>query len=656
MLETPVWLTSTMQLGRVYDAACELELARHPEVADDVCIPVVAECDDSFLNDCRPDVGDRGRRARPRTTRRWPRAGSAAPPAEGAVGSGTGMSCLGFKGGIGTSSRVTPGGHTVAVLLMTNFGSARPAHRRRRPGRSAAAGATRTRETAGRLLHRRRRHRRAGRPDRLRAAGPPDRARPGPHRLDRPPRQRRDLPGREHDRAHRPRRAATSDDGRRLGGRGLDDLFEAVVDAAEESVLNSLLMSPTTVGRGRQHLRGARPRHRRTAAGGSTAVAGAERSVRIPMADGVELAATLFLPDTAEPQPCLLEALPYRKDDLTSSYAEGYRSLRDEHSYAVCRVDLRGTGSSAGDATDEYPLVERTDLCTVIAWLAEQEWCDGNVGMFGTSYSGFNSLQIAAERPPALKAIVRDLLQRRPVDRRRALARPRAAAGRPRRLLPLHDADVRAAAGAGRVAGGDWRDGVAAALGDQRAVAADLAAGEPGRALLAGRVAARRRCGYDRIQAADDDRGRLGGRLPQQHASAPSRRWARPVRRGGCWPGPGRTPTRPPPSPGRGSTSTARWSPGGTGGCAGPRPTSGPTEPTSSSAPPPSPSPTSSCTRATGSAGRGRPRTPGSRRTSSTGRARSRSSRTPASRPGSTAPATCRGACPATSATTTRAR
>ena len=71
----------------------------------------------------------------------------------------------------------------------------------------------------------------------------------------------------------------------------------------------------------------------------------------------------------------------------------------------MCRVDLRGTGSSAGDATDEYPLVERTDLGTVIAWLAEQDWCDGNVGMFGTSYSGFNSLQIAAERPPALKAI-----------------------------------------------------------------------------------------------------------------------------------------------------------------------------------------------------------------------------------------------------------
>jgi len=133
---------------------------------------------------------------------------------------------------------------------------------------------------------------------------------------------------------------------------------------------------------------------------------GTEHSIRIPMADGVELAATLFLPDGATPQPCLLEALPYRKDDLTSSYAEGYRMLRDKHAYAVCRVDLRGTGSSGGDATDEYPLVERTDLCTVIAWLADQEWCDGNIGMFGTSYSGFNSLQIAAERPPALKAIV----------------------------------------------------------------------------------------------------------------------------------------------------------------------------------------------------------------------------------------------------------
>ena len=130
------------------------------------------------------------------------------------------------------------------------------------------------------------------------------------------------------------------------------------------------------------------------------------REVRIPLSDGADLAATLYLPDPAlGPQPCLLEALPYRKDDLTASYAPGYRALRDTYRYAVCRLDLRGTGSSAGDATDEYPHEERRDLVEAIAWLAGQEWCDGGVGMFGTSYSGFNSLQLACERPPALKAV-----------------------------------------------------------------------------------------------------------------------------------------------------------------------------------------------------------------------------------------------------------
>ncbi len=123
------------------------------------------------------------------------------------------------------------------------------------------------------------------------------------------------------------------------------------------------------------------------------------------MRDGVELAATLYLPPSGVPQPCLLEALPYRKDDLTSSYAESYVRLCDEFGYAVCRVDVRGTGSSGGDATDEYPVEEQADLVEVIAWLAAQEWCDGGIGMFGTSYSGFNSLQLACERPPALKAV-----------------------------------------------------------------------------------------------------------------------------------------------------------------------------------------------------------------------------------------------------------
>jgi predicted acyl esterase len=131
-----------------------------------------------------------------------------------------------------------------------------------------------------------------------------------------------------------------------------------------------------------------------------------ERRSWIPMEDGVRLAASLFLPGSGEPAPVVLEALPYRKDDATASYRPEYERLCGEYGYAVARVDLRGTGSSEGMATDEYPAGEQADLCQVIAWLAEQPWSTGSVGMYGTSYSGFNSLQVAAERPPALKAII----------------------------------------------------------------------------------------------------------------------------------------------------------------------------------------------------------------------------------------------------------
>jgi uncharacterized protein len=120
--------------------------------------------------------------------------------------------------------------------------------------------------------------------------------------------------------------------------------------------------------------------------------------------DGIRLAAALSFPDGQGPWPAIMEALPYRKDDLTY-YRPWYEELASG-GYVVCRLDVRGTGSSEGIATDEYPATERTDLAAVIAWLAGQEWSNGAVGMFGTSYSGFDSLQVAAGRPPALKAIV----------------------------------------------------------------------------------------------------------------------------------------------------------------------------------------------------------------------------------------------------------
>ncbi len=130
------------------------------------------------------------------------------------------------------------------------------------------------------------------------------------------------------------------------------------------------------------------------------------QQVWITVRDGTRLAVDLYLPDDQAPAPVLLEALPYRKDDLTSeSHADDYLRLRAEGGFAVCRLDVRGTGSSAGRATDEYPVSELDDLADVIVWLAAQPWCNGNVGMFGYSYSGFNSLQMACERPPALGAI-----------------------------------------------------------------------------------------------------------------------------------------------------------------------------------------------------------------------------------------------------------
>lgn len=112
--------------------------------------------------------------------------------------------------------------------------------------------------------------------------------------------------------------------------------------------------------------------------------------------DGERLAVDLHLPASHDGRlATLVEALPYRKDDITSSYASSYERYVAA-GFAVVRVDVRGTGSSSGVATDEYPDVERRDLARVIGWITEQPWSSGRVGLFGTSYSGFNSLQMAA--------------------------------------------------------------------------------------------------------------------------------------------------------------------------------------------------------------------------------------------------------------------
>ena len=213
------------------------------------------------------------------------------------------------------------------------------------------------------------------------------------------------------------------------------------------------------------------------------------RRAFITVADGTRLAAQLWLPEE-RPAPVVIEALPYRMDDLTSAYASEYERLCEEGGLAVCRLDIRGTGSSEGIATDEYTAAELDDICQVIAWLAEQDWSNGRVGHVRHLVVG---VQLAPGRVPSPARAPRDradLRLGRPLHRRRPLHGRRAQGDRPDRLRALHGRRQRAAAGARR-----GRPRLAGAVGAagrrRRAVAAALVRGA-GRRRRTGGMA---RCG-----------------------------------------------------------------------------------------------------------------------------------------------------------------
>lgn len=128
----------------------------------------------------------------------------------------------------------------------------------------------------------------------------------------------------------------------------------------------------------------------------------------VPLADGTRLAARIWLPEDAEddPVPAVLELLPYRKTDGTVVRDAQRQPYLAGHGYAAVRVDLRGTGESDGILEDEYAPQEQEDALEVLAWVAAQPWCDGNLGLWGISWGGFNALQIAARRPPGLGTIM----------------------------------------------------------------------------------------------------------------------------------------------------------------------------------------------------------------------------------------------------------
>jgi uncharacterized protein len=131
-------------------------------------------------------------------------------------------------------------------------------------------------------------------------------------------------------------------------------------------------------------------------------------TVWIPLSDGRRLAARLFLPRTVgdTPAPVILEYIPYRRRDGTRQGDEAMHRWFASVGFVCARVDIAGMGDSDGLVEDEYVRREQDDGIEVIDWLSRQPWSSGAVGMIGISWGGFNGLQIAARRPPALRTVI----------------------------------------------------------------------------------------------------------------------------------------------------------------------------------------------------------------------------------------------------------
>ncbi|KAJ4249871.1 hypothetical protein NW762_012214 [Fusarium torreyae] len=128
----------------------------------------------------------------------------------------------------------------------------------------------------------------------------------------------------------------------------------------------------------------------------------------ITLSDGTVLSAMIWLPQDASthPVPAILEYLPYRKRDMTAVRDAMNHPYVAGHGYACVRVDMRGAGDSQGLLLGEYLKQEQDDALEILQWIAAQDWCTGSIGMIGISWGGFNGLQVAARRPPELKAVI----------------------------------------------------------------------------------------------------------------------------------------------------------------------------------------------------------------------------------------------------------
>ena len=234
VLQTPVYLTATMSVGRVFDGAVAAAVEADARVGvEDVVIPVVAECDDSWLNDARVvQVGasDAGRAL----------AAAGDAFARGAVGAGTGMVCFGFKGGIGSASRIAEGGlGAVGALVLANFGAVDQLRIDGVPvGRLLGDGGAGPRAPAGSCIVV------------LATAAPLSAA-----QLERVARRAGLGLARTGSVAHHGSgeiflAVSTSRSGERVDDRELDAVFAAAVEATEEAVIDALWSAETVEGRG----------------------------------------------------------------------------------------------------------------------------------------------------------------------------------------------------------------------------------------------------------------------------------------------------------------------------------------------------------------------------------------------------------------------
>jgi D-aminopeptidase len=233
VVETPVYLTATMAVGRIYDGAVSAAVAADASVGVEAfVIPVVAECDDGWLSEARVvqvEAEDAGRALQ---------AASSGPVVEGAVGAGTGMIAFGYKAGIGTASRLVPELDAVlGVLVLANFGIRRELRVDGVPAGEILGGLGARETPAGSCIA-------------LVATDAPL----GPHELTRIARRcglgLARVGSVAYDGSGEIFLALSTVTSKRLRHDELDPLLAATVEATEEAVLNALWAAPEVVGRG----------------------------------------------------------------------------------------------------------------------------------------------------------------------------------------------------------------------------------------------------------------------------------------------------------------------------------------------------------------------------------------------------------------------